>query len=148
MKKAVLLVALAVGVLLLPGVRDLSAQSAAIAKVPFPFVVQGTVLPAGEYRVAMRPGDKATIQIASTEDGTGVFVAVSPGDVSKHAGDATFVFRRLGGAYFLSRVSIPGDEVREIPTPTGSEAARLAQLAQPAQPASAKPVSGKPTIQG
>lgn len=137
MRKAVVMFALVVGVLLVPGIRDVSAQSATIAKVPFAFVVQGTVMPAGEYRLAMRPGDQATLQIMATNGGAGAYVTVSSTGAAKTGAEPTLVFRRVGPGYFLSRVNVPGEHVREIAVPTGAEAVRLAMLA-----------AGKPAIQG
>jgi hypothetical protein len=129
MRKAVVMFALVVGVLLLPGIRDVSAQSATIAKVPFSFIAGGTVMPAGEYRLAMRRGDTATLEIASTVGGTAVFVSVSSTPSGKTAAEPTLVFHRIGLGYFLARVNVPGENVREIAVPSGAAAVRLAMLA-------------------
>ena len=137
MRKVVVMFALVVGVLLLPGIRDVSAQSPTIAKVPFAFIVQGTVMPAGEYRLDVRDGDLATLRIVNTSNGTGVFVNVSSAEASKTGAAPTLEFRRIGMGYFLSRVNIPGENVREIAVPTGAAAVRLAMLA-----------AGQPAIQG
>jgi hypothetical protein len=137
MRKAVVMFAVVVAVLLLPGIRDVSAQSATIAKVPFSFIVEGTVMPAGEYRLAMRGGDPVTMQIASTSGEAAMFVSVAPTGFHKSAGDPTLVFRRIGGGYFLAMVNVPGEQSRQIAVPTGAAAARLAALA-----------TGKPAIQG
>lgn len=137
MRKAVVILALVVGVLVLPGIRDVSAESPTIVKVPFSFVVQGTVMPAGEYRLAMRPGDPSTLQITCTGGEAAMFVKVSSNEARTTAGGPTLVFRRVGTGYFLSQVDVPGEKVREIAVPTGAAAVR------PAMPA-----AGKPAIQG
>ena len=129
MRKVVVMFAIVAGVLLLPGMRDVSAQSATIVKVPFSFIVQGTVMPAGEYRLAMREGDSSTLKIANTGSGAGVFVIVSSTPAGKLAAEPTLVFRRIGTGYFLARVNVPGESVREIAVPTGAAAVRLAMLA-------------------
>src|SRR5512135_367705 len=120
MKKVAVMFALVVGVLLLPGIRDLSAQSVTVAKVPFAFVVQGTVMPAGEYRLVMRHGDPSTMHITSTSGGAATFVNVMPAGALKTAGEPTLVFRRISNGYFLSRVNVPGEQVREIAVPSGA----------------------------
>jgi predicted nucleic acid-binding protein len=51
MRKALIMSAFVVGLLLLPGIREVSAQSATVVKVPFSFIVQGTVLAAGVHVV-------------------------------------------------------------------------------------------------
>jgi hypothetical protein len=137
MRKAVVMFALVVGVLMLPGIRDVSAQSSTIAKVPFSFIVKGTVMPAGEYRLAMRPGDPSTLQIMCTGGEAAMFVNVSSNEARTTAGGPTLVFRRIGTGYFLLRVNVPGENVREIAVPTGAAAVR------PAMPA-----AGKPAVQG
>jgi len=137
MRKAVVMFALVVGVLMLPGIGDVSAQSPTRAKVPFAFIVEGTVMPAGEYRLAMRPGDPSTLQIMCTDGESAMFVHVSSNEARTTAGEPTLVFRRIGQGYFLSRVNVPGEDVRQIAVPTGAAAASLAMLA-----------AGKPAIQG
>lgn len=137
MRKAVVMFALAVAVLLLPGLRDVSAQSTTVAKVPFSFIVEGKVMPAGEYRISTRTGDPTVIRIASTCGKVAAFVSVSSLGSAKASAEPTLVFRRIGAGYFLSRVNVPGDTAREIAVPSGAAAANLAMLA-----------SGKPGIQG
>jgi hypothetical protein len=137
MRKPVVVFALVVAVLLLPGVRKLSAQPVAVAKIPFPFIVEGAVMPAGEYRLAMRQGDQTTMRIASTSGRVAAFVNVSPAGAVTDTGEPTLVFRRIGNGYFLSKVNIPGEQGREIVVPTGAAAARLAM-----------PITGRPAIQG
>jgi predicted aspartyl protease len=137
MRKAVVMFALVVGVLLLPGIRDVSAQSPTLAKVPFSFVVQGTVMPAGEYRIAMRQGDQTMMRIASTDGSVAAFVMVSSMDAGRGVAETTLKFARVANGHFLSSVSVPGEKVREIAVPSGAAAVRLAMLA-----------AAKPGIQG
>ena len=137
MRKPVVVLALVVAVLLLPGVRTLSAQPVTVARIPFPFIIGGAVMPAGEYRLAMRQGDQATLHIASTCGRFAAFVGVSPASVVTDSGNPTLVFRRIGNGYFLSTVNIPGEQGREIATPTGAAAARLSML-----------ITGRPAILG
>jgi hypothetical protein len=137
MRKPVVVFVLVVAVLLLPGVRKLSAQPATVAKIAFPFIVGGAVMPAGEYRLAMRQGDQTTMRIATTCGRVAAFVSVSPAGAVTATGEPTLVFRRIGNGYFLSRVNIPGEQGREIAVPTGATAARLTML-----------MTGRPAIQG
>jgi hypothetical protein len=137
MRKPVAVFALVVAVLFLPGVRKLSAQPVTVAKIPFSFIVEGAVMPAGEYRLAMRQGDQATMHIASTCGRVAAFVSVSPAGAVTDTGEPTLVFRRIGNGYFLSKVNVPGEQGREIAVPTGAAAARLVRL-----------IKGRPAIQG
>jgi hypothetical protein len=137
MRNAVVMFALVVGVLMLPGIGDVSAQSPTLAKVPFSFIVEGTVMPAGEYRLVVRPGDPSMLQIMSTGGGAAMFVNVSSSEARTAAGAPTLVFRRAGTGYFLSRVNVPGENVQEIAVPTDVAGLRLAL-----------PGGRKPAIQG
>ncbi len=137
MRKPVVVFVLVVAALLLPGVRKLSAQPVTVAKIAFPFIVGGAVMPAGEYRLAMRQGDQSTMHIASMCGRFAAFVGVSPAGADTDTGEPTLVFRRIGNGYFLSKVNIPGEQGREIAAPTGAAAARLIML-----------ITGRPAIQG
>ncbi len=137
MKRPVVVCALVVAVLLLPGVRKLSAQPVTVAKIPFSFVVGGAVMPAGEYRLAMRQGDQTTMHIASTCGRVAAFVSVSPAGTVTETGEPTLVFRRAGNGYVLSEVNVPGEQGREIAAPTGAAAERLTRL-----------LTGRPAIVG
>ncbi len=124
MRKPAVVLVLVVAALLLPGVRKLSAQSVTVARIPFPFLVEGAVMPAGEYRLAMRQGDQTMMRIATTCGRVAVFVSVSPAGAITEPAEPTLVFRRIGNGYFLSRVNIPGEQAREIAVPSGAAAAR------------------------
>lgn len=137
MRKTVMMLSFAVGLLLIPGIREVAAQAATVAKVPFPFIVNGRVLPAGEYRIVMARQDPTMMQIVSTSGGRGVFVSVGLTEANKNASESTLVFQRVSAGYFLSRVNVPGESTREIVVPRGAVAARLAMLA-----------AGMPGIQG
>jgi hypothetical protein len=129
MKKIVVMLGLVVGVLLFPAVRDASAQAATVAKVPFPFIVNRTVLPAGEYRFVMARQDPTMMQIISTSGGPGAFVSVGLTEPKKNAAESALVFQRVSAGYFLSRVNVAGESTREVAVPHGAVAARLAMLA-------------------
>lgn len=137
MRKPVAVFVLVVAVLFLPGVRILSAQPVTVAKIPFPFIVGGAVMPAGEYRLAMRQGDQTTMRIASACGRVAAFVSVSPTGGVTGTGEPTLVFRRIGNGYFLSNVNIPGEPGREVAVPAGAAAARLVLL-----------ITGRPAIKG
>jgi hypothetical protein len=137
MRKPVAVFALVVAVLILPGVPKLSAQPVTVARIAFPFIVGGAVMPAGEYRLATRQGDQTTMQIASTCGRFAAFVRVSPAGAETGTGEPTLVFRRIGDGYFLSKVNIPGEQWREVAAPTGAAAARLTML-----------ITGRPAIHG
>ena len=126
--------ALILGILLVPGIQAASAQPVTVAKVPFSFIAQGKVLPAGEYLISMRQNDPTTMRIVSADGKAGTYLSVLVVSHEKACCEATLVFKRVGAGYFLSAVNIPGESARELVVPRGAAAAALAMLAA-AQPA-------------
>jgi hypothetical protein len=73
-------------------------------RVPFPFNVENTTFPAGEYEVT-QPG-QFTLSVRNVENQSSVLELVEPaGSASKADGQAKTVFHRYGGAYFLAAIS-------------------------------------------
>ena len=110
MKKLLPLVALSLCVLAL-NAPSAFAQSSATAKVPFPFLVDGRVLPAGEYRVALADDMSDVIQIIGADGQAEALTIVEAVESSRSANDepCTFQFRKVGDHYFLSQIDIQGE---------------------------------------
>lgn len=73
-------------------------------RVPFPFNVENTTFPAGEYEVT-QPG-QFTLAVRNVDNQASVFELVEPaGSANKADGRAKTVFHRYGGAYFLAAIS-------------------------------------------
>lgn len=111
------------------GVPSASAQWSAVVKVPFSFVAQGTLLPAGEYRVSLRRNDATVVQLVSTEGRSSVYVGVLPSETTAAVEGASLQFLRVGATCFLSRVALPGGHVREAALPSPGAMQRLAVTA-------------------
>jgi hypothetical protein len=80
------------------------ARAATIdVKVPFPFMVQGKTLPAGEYRLE---NDGAVVMIRSTKgNSAGLFVMTRPADGRDPAGDRpSLIFTRHETQYRLTDI--------------------------------------------
>jgi hypothetical protein len=76
----------------------------AIVKVPYQFVVAGTTLPAGTYRLTRSSGfSDRQLLLSSTEERVGVFVL--PIEVENVQGTKVhFTFELAGGEHFLTKI--------------------------------------------
>jgi hypothetical protein len=113
-KRAVLL---AGGLVMFAGV---TASAATVdVKVPFPFMVQGRSMPAGEYRVQTDVNDSSVLLIRR-EDGTkaGIFVLSRPAAGHDPAGDTpALTFNRYeNNQYRLVSIWESAGQGQEIPT--------------------------------
>jgi len=111
MKKWLPLVALSFCVLAL-NAPSAFAQSSATAKVPFPFIVDGRVLPAGEYRVTPVEDYADVMAITSTNSQSQALTVVESVEPSRATNPepCTFQFRKVGDHYFLSQIDIAGQD--------------------------------------
>jgi hypothetical protein len=77
------------------------------AKVPFPFHVDDTKFPAGEYRIhVLDDGDPSAMEISRADGTTSALFQVQNTDASR-ASDNT-EFNRYGNRYFLAKLFEPG----------------------------------------
>lgn len=73
-------------------------------RVPFPFTVNDTTFPAGEYEV--RQPTQSILSLRNVEDQAFGFEHVQPAGSAKEVdGRARTVFHRYGGEYFLAAIS-------------------------------------------
>lgn len=92
------------------------AEDVARATVPFPFVVNGRTLPAGQYTVRTDDDDPAVVRIDSTTNPNAhALVLTNPDYRDGHAEDApNLTFVRYGHQYRLAEVWESGDYGRDI----------------------------------
>lgn len=110
---------LCLGVLLLGAPTTAFAMDPSMAKIPFSFIVGGTVLPAGDYRVSEVNGMTDVVQIISTDGREAAFAmveAVSPLDPAV-PGTTEFAFKKVGDEHYLASVTIAGEETVEFTLP-------------------------------
>jgi hypothetical protein len=104
------------------------AGGPATVKVAFPFVVNSTQMPAGTYEILPISGDKSVVELISV-GGHAVVNTTTVWGGSVAAKDPTFEFKKYGDAYFLARIDLPGDDVREIAVKPVTVEQVLAKLA-------------------
>ena len=85
-----------------------------VVKVPYEFVVDGKILPAGTYRLDRASGiDDRVLIFSNVEKSTSLIVAPSMVD-SKASEQPSVSFQRIGGQLFLRKIET-ADHVFTIP---------------------------------
>lgn len=106
------------------------ADSPLVADVPFDFIVNNKVMPAGSYSVDWSTTSQNMALIRCKGQGA-VVTLTSPYKPNKKGGQAALVFHRYGSKHFLSRIRSPQME-RQIPKSKG-ERELLAMRGRPVQ---------------
>lgn len=102
--KRIIAVAMLVATTAVGSITRASAQEPQVkAKVPFDFVVENRMLPAGTYRIEPQ-GNFLLIQRL---DGTGSAYVIATPDETTADGKSELYFDVVGGERFLSRVASP-----------------------------------------
>ncbi|HEX3704281.1 MAG TPA: hypothetical protein VHU82_13195 [Vicinamibacterales bacterium] len=85
-----------------------------VAHVPFAFIVGSSVMPAGEYVVKDDSDNSSVLAIASADGKRFVNTLTIPSSLEDTTGQSSLVFDKVGGQYFLARVTPAGREEREL----------------------------------
>jgi hypothetical protein len=85
-------------------------------KIPFPFVVQGRTLPAGEYRVERNMSDSSVMLIRGERgNNAGMFVQTTPAAGKDPSGNTpALTFKRDEKQYRLADIWESGSQGREV----------------------------------
>ncbi|MFB3904191.1 MAG: hypothetical protein ACE15E_12115 [Acidobacteriota bacterium] len=87
-----------------------------LASIPFPFVVQRTQLPAGNYSFERDQSNPAVLAIRSQDGATSMLVVTESAQAVKAPNQANLVFDKVDGKYFLSELWTVGTDLgRQIP---------------------------------
>ncbi len=124
MNKVLCVTALCLGVLVLGTPSNALAMDPSVAKVPFPFIVGGTELPAGDYRVSDATGMADVVQITSTDGHAEALAMVEAGslDPSVPPGATVFKFKKVGNDYYLASVTVLGEATMGFAVPRTASA--------------------------
>jgi len=104
-KQAATLLVLAL--LAVPGFVNAQSRQVLKAQVPFEFIVNGHIMPAGECSIKAE-GDGVTYLVVSSGSRK-MFVVPNATESSTVAAEAKLVFHRYGDRYFLSSISPKGN---------------------------------------
>ncbi len=111
MKRLLLIVAI---VALLAPAALAQAGSFITANVPFDFYVGQTRMPAGEYRVSYSGGAGDVLMFTNYAVGKAAWV-ICYREGSRNQGNPKLVFHNYGQTYFLARVLMSANDMRELP---------------------------------
>ncbi len=106
MRKAPVVLLLA-GLALIAGPRWVGAQDPLLVHVPFAFVVNGTQLPAGDYRVVREFGEH-TLVIQNRDARAGVVTIFEDGGTTAMNAKPSLYFKTVGERHYLVQVAESG----------------------------------------
>lgn len=98
---------IAIGLLTLLAGPVLAQTGSMRAEIPFQFVVENQVLPAGLYQVDVAPAVNR-LTIRAVNGSTGVYLLLPMGHHTAIADQGTLVFHKYGATSFLRMVSMAG----------------------------------------
>src|SRR3954470_11537310 len=107
------------------------AEESVVATVPFAFVVNGVVLPAGDY-VISRDTRQPDLMSITTASGSRTMLTLTRGNAAFNirAEQPKLEFERVGAQVYLSQVTLGPGNVREIEIPAAdTEAPRAIRAA-------------------
>ncbi len=130
MRRAPIVLLLA-GLAIVAGPRGSFAQDPVVAHVPFAFMVDGRVMPAGDYRVTRDNNLGDHVLTIVNRDGRAEALAVfeDAGPASNDAA-ASFQFKTIGEVHYLWRVTEPGAAYQLHLSPRVAADAKLAKAGQ------------------
>lgn len=126
--KTVLFGVLVAGVVLAAAPRaSASLPDAAVVTVPFEFLANHTVLPAGAYRLTADPEDSSLLFIASVDGRHEALLPVIGQAPNSDESKVELVFKQYGGEHYLWKVAAPGEDALELAVPPAGMTASLAK---------------------
>ena len=81
-----------------------------VAQVPFDFMVNNKIIPAGECTVQSADMDARVLTIRNVAAKKGLFAPSSDGEENKSADSTVLVFKQYGNLYFLSEIRLEGSK--------------------------------------
>jgi hypothetical protein len=102
--------------LAMPGFVNAEGRQVIKAQVPFDFIVNGSVLPAGECAIEAQGNGQTHLMVSSGSHS--VYVLPNATESSAVSTETKLVFHRYGDRYFLSSISREGNN-RGYALPTG-----------------------------
>ncbi len=109
------------------GGASLFAQTTMRFRVPFEFVADQQVFPAGLYEVGTSATADSAVSLRSTDEGWGKFIATRLA-ASSSEGQSRLIFHRYGSRYFLSQICISATGMRRSMPVSKMERELAAQL--------------------
>jgi hypothetical protein len=109
------------------------ASSTVVAQVPFEFMANNKIIPAGECTIQSAVMDAHVLTIRNIAAKTGLFAPSSRGDAKQAAGRTVLVFKHYGNQYFLSEIRLEGSNQTYKLAPSRAETELRAQNAPASQ---------------
>jgi len=109
------------------------ASSTVVAQIPFEFMANNKIIPAGECTVQSADMDARILTIRNVGAKTGLLAQASRGEVKQAADSTVLVFNHYGNQYFLTEIRLRGsNEIYKL-SPSRAETELRAQNAPASQ---------------
>ena len=109
------------------------ASSTVVAQVPFEFMANNKIVPAGECTIQSADMGARILTVRNVGAKTGLFARVSRSEVKQAADSTVLVFKHYGNQYFLSEIRLEGSNQTYRLAPSRAEAELRAQNAPASQ---------------
>ena len=120
MKRHAFVTAAVLGLLLLPALAPVYAQSLKV-EVPFDFVAAQATMPAGEYRVSQNEPAQGMVRLISSKGSSAAICLTHGIQSNRPSNTAKLIFNRYGNHYFLSQVWSQGTDRGQVLRPSKAE---------------------------
>jgi hypothetical protein len=109
------------------------ASSTVVAQVPFEFMANNKIIPAGECTIQSADMDARVLTIRNVATKTGMLAPSSRSEAKKAADNTVLVFKHYGNQYFLSEIRLEGSNQTYKLSPSRAETELRAQNAPASQ---------------
>ena len=109
------------------------ASSTVVAQVPFEFMANNKIIPAGECTIQSADMDARVLTIRNVGTKTGLLAPSSRSESKKAAESTVLVFKHYGNQYFLSEIRLEGSSESYKLAPSRAETELRAQNAVASQ---------------
>ena len=132
MKRHAFVTAAVLGLLLMPALAPVYAQSLKV-EVPFEFVAEQATLPAGEYRVSQNEPSQGMVRLVSSNGSSAAVCFTHAIQSNRPSNTAKLIFNRYGNHYFLSQVWSLGTDRGQVLRPSKAEREIAKTFSKPAK---------------
>ncbi len=109
------------------------ASSTVVAQVPFEFMANNKIIPAGECTIRSADMDARILTVRNVGAKTSLLAQASRGEVKQAADSTVLVFKHYGNQYFLSEIRLEGSNQTYKLAPSRAEIELRAQNAPASQ---------------
>jgi len=127
--------ALAVGIMLLPALAAAQVTDRITVTTKFPFTVGETKLPAGSYVIQPLDDESEVFELSSTDGKMSVLFETMGAELANIASKSEVVFKKYGDNYVLSQINQAGSKESVVSVASRSERRHAKSSGKPSKEA-------------